>query len=147
MEEYWTSVGQEYVEHNGGKEAMRKAFETIQWFDIPKDGTKLSLPMMPGEAIKEFIKEFRVPKVSRVGYGHELAPYGMEAIEGNYTNGRAIIYILDGGDVLTPLMSEFYPKKGGEKGDPSNQTASADDGTGDSGRNDVDSLRPAPGTE
>jgi len=115
---YWTKVGEKHVgqpataDHpHWTRKYILEQIKTIIWYDIPKDGSAVSLPMMPGENIKGVIKELRIPRVSRVGHGNGLAPYGLLAIVGNYKNGRATIYVLDAGDVCTPLLTVFEQKE------------------------------------
>ena len=35
----------------------------------------------------------------------------MEDFEANYTDGRALVYVLDGGDVSYIVASDFWPKE------------------------------------
>ena len=123
MQWNWTDIGKEYVgskdrpatetsKPRWTQETVKAAIRNITWHDVPTDGTVVSLPMMPGEGIKSMIKEFHIPKVSRVGYAHDLAPYGLLAVEGNYANGTAQIYAVDSGTELIPLVTTLTPKTG-----------------------------------
>lgn len=105
----WTTVGAELeldpeARRTPSREEYARLFADLEW--EPVTGEK---PMLPGLAIKEAIKELRIPKVTRIAISHELAPYGLYGIEGNYRNGRALVYIVDRGAVLTPVASDFYP--------------------------------------
>lgn len=104
MERYWTKVGQEFTK-NLQKE-ISEIIEHVEWKALPCE-----MAAMPGLAIKEAIKFFHIQKVARVGTSHELAPYGLEAIEANYKGGMARIYFLDRGSDLIPLVSDYYPDK------------------------------------
>ena len=105
----WLTIGKEYTDTYEKRAKILEAVKEVEWFNMPAKGEALSLPMMPGEGIKAAIREFRIPKVSRVGHGRALAPYGLIAIEGNYSNGQAQIYLMDSGIELIPLFTDFSP--------------------------------------
>lgn len=114
-EQNWTLIGAEHIGHTrleSGRQLTRpvvqRAIDGLDWVDVV-DG--LELPMMPGLAIKTAISELNIPKPSKVAVSHELAPYGFVAIEGNYSNGRARVYVLDLGSTLVPLRSDFWDKE------------------------------------
>ena len=67
--------------------------------------------MGPGMAIKEAIKTFKIPKVSRIATSNEMAPYGLLAVEGNYKNGRGHIFMFDDGLSVTPICTDLYSKE------------------------------------
>lgn len=101
MERTWTQVGREHTE---GKESeLAEMFERLDWQTIP-----CTLPMAPGEGLKEVIKELRIPKVSHVAYSHELAPYGLMGVKAHYKNGDATIYMVDEGSEIVIVASDFY---------------------------------------
>lgn len=104
MQRSWTNIGKEYTD---GKqdEIAGMIGDTFSWQTPPCD-----MGMMPGEGIKAAIKELRIPKVSRVGASHEMAPYGLLGIEGNFENGKAQIFLVDDGLSVTPIVTDFYPK-------------------------------------
>ncbi|KKN59260.1 hypothetical protein LCGC14_0543590 [marine sediment metagenome] len=102
MKRTWTQVGKEHTE---GKEAkLNKVFNRLEWQSIP-----CTMPMAPGEGLKGVIKKLRIPKVSHVAYSHELAPYGLMGAKAHYKNGDATIYMIDKGDIITILATDFYP--------------------------------------
>lgn len=107
MERSWTTVGAA-LELEGratpDRDEYARLFDGLEW--EPVAGAK---PMMPGLAIKHAIAELGIPRVSRVAISHELAPYGLYGIEGNYKNGRALVFIVDRGAELVPIASDFYP--------------------------------------
>lgn len=105
MPRNWTTVGLEEVEEDQ-RERVGAIFDRLEWLTPPVD-----LPACPGLNIEACIRELRIPKVSRVSYGHELAPYGLLGIEGNYKNGRALVYILDRGHDCLVLCSDFFPRE------------------------------------
>jgi hypothetical protein len=97
----WTKIGEEYSRDN--QERIAGMIERLQWRSL-----LCQMGMMPGEAIKTAIKAFHIPKVSLVANSPEMAPLGLLAIEGNYKNGRARIYLVDDGVSLTPICSDHY---------------------------------------
>ncbi len=100
----WTVVGKEYTE--GKEEEIAAAAVEMPWQTMPCE-----MAMMPGLGIKEAIKQLRLPKVTRVGHSPALAPYGFLGIEANYKNGKAQIFLIDHGDGVVPLFSDFEPKE------------------------------------
>jgi len=94
---------------NLSRAAVERAIRTIEWREIPKGGS-LEAPAMPGLGIKAAIQELRIPKVSHIAWSNQLAPYGFYGIRGHYSNGDAEVYIIDAGDHLTPVCSDFTPK-------------------------------------
>lgn len=102
MKRTWTEVGGKYTDGNHGK--FSAMFDRMAWQSIP-----CTLPMAPGEALKEVIKELRIPKVDQVAYSHELAPYGLMGLKAHYLNGDATVFMADEGDSIVILASDFYP--------------------------------------
>ena len=101
MKRTWTEIGQEYTLDK--KEVIAAMIERMDWRTLPCE-----MGMGPGMAIKEAIKDFKIPKPSRVAMSNEMAPYGLIAVEGNYKNGRAQIFMVDDGVSVTPICSNFY---------------------------------------
>lgn len=118
MTRTWTEVGDEALDNSLRREsgrvldrrAIEIAIDKLDWEEVPEGGS-LTLGAMAGMAINATITEFRIPKVTRVAVSNRLAPYGFYGIEGNYKNGRALIYLLDTGTGVTPLASDFYEKE------------------------------------
>ncbi len=102
MDRNWTKVGEEHTK--GKQDQIAKIIERMQWQPIPCE-----MGIMPGEGIKAAIKQLRIPKVTRVAVSSEMAPYGFLGIEGNYTNGRARICLVDEGIGVTPIVTDLYP--------------------------------------
>jgi hypothetical protein len=116
MQRNWTTVGQKLagMELEDGVQvidqaAVVRAIGTVEWQEIPEGGT-ISVAMMPGEGIKEAIKQLRIPKVSHIAISNELAPFGFYGIRGHYKNGDAEVFLVDTGCSITPVCSDFYPK-------------------------------------
>ena len=106
-ERNWTNVGKDYNETDEQKQHILSAINAIDWIKLPEKGS-LSVAMMPGEAIKNAIKELRIPKVSHIAISNALAPYGFYGIRGHYKNGTANIYLVDAGCSCSVVMSELY---------------------------------------
>lgn len=104
MKRTWTEVGKE---HSKGKEEQLSAmFERFTWLTPP-----CTMGAMPGMNISEAIQSFKIPKVSQVAVSTELAPYGLYGIKGHYSNGDAVLYLVDEGWQLIPIATDFYPKE------------------------------------
>jgi hypothetical protein len=101
MKRTWTKVGEEYTQDKHTE--ITGMIDRLKWQSIPCD-----MAAGPGLAIKEAIKKFRIPKVTSVACSNEMAPYGLESIEGNYKNGRVRIYLVDDGVSLTPICTDLF---------------------------------------
>lgn len=119
-ERTWTTLGKELVEKVGGRETVEAAIAALEWQTIPPKG-KLTVGALPGFSIKATIRELSIPKVTRIAISSFSVPGaddgdgfypGFYGIEGNYTNGRGLIFVLDTGVSITPLVSDLYPKEG-----------------------------------
>jgi len=94
----WTQVGEA---HSQDKPRITDIIHRMNW-DYNYKSKQIA--MMPALAIKEAIKELKIPKVSAISYNcHELAPYGFYGIEGNYKNARVQIFIVDEGTQIVPV--------------------------------------------
>ena len=81
----WTKVGEKETRNAEGDDlrpAIEAAIRRLPWQAVP-----CTLGMMPGMAIQEAVKAFRIPKVSHVAVSHELAPLGLYGVRGHYSNG------------------------------------------------------------
>lgn len=110
----WTEVGREYLQTPEDKEKVLSEAKRLQWKEIEEG---LTVGLCPGSAIKNAIKELRIPKVDRIaiggGFGLSKEPeaaYGFYGIQGNYKNARVEIFILDDGCSCTPLFMQVYSK-------------------------------------
>ena len=103
MKRTWTETGAKCVPENK-RERVSDIINSFEWESIPCE-----LAMMPGLAIKETIKEFKMPKVSHVAVTHDMAPYGFYGIRAHYKNGKAQLYVLDRGSDCVPIASDFWP--------------------------------------
>jgi hypothetical protein len=112
-EQTWTTVGAEIVDRVGGRETVERKIEGLEW-RTREQGSDVAFA--PGAAINAAIRDLRIPRVTafaidsfeiRDDAGDGFYP-GFYGIEGNYTNGRARVYLLDTGVELVPVMSELY---------------------------------------
>jgi len=104
MERNWTTKG---TEHNGTpdqKEKLGRMFDNLEWHDKP-----VTMGMMQAEGIKVAIESLKIPKVSHVATSNEMAPYGLLAVRGHFSNGWANVYFCDEGSKLVVLASDFHP--------------------------------------
>jgi len=100
-------------EHNGTdqqKATIQKAAADLEWLAMPKKGESLSLPMMPGEGIKAAIVELKIPKVSHIAIGNDLAPYGFYGIRASYKNADVEVFLIDAGTYMAPLCAYVTEK-------------------------------------
>jgi hypothetical protein len=107
------------VERLGGRDEVAAEAERMEWQELTEGGS-LTVGFMPGHAIKAVIGELGIPKVSAIAISSFDRPAsnreddgfypGFYGIEGNYTNGRARIYVLDLGTCIEPLFSDLYAK-------------------------------------
>jgi len=86
----WLNVGREHWE--GNQEKITAIIGRMTWKSLPCD-----MGFMQGEAIKEIIKEFKIPKVSHVADSHEMAPYGLLGIRAHYSNADIELFAIDNG--------------------------------------------------
>lgn len=108
----WMAIGATY--HVANRQAVEEVIAGLTW---QTDG---DAPACPALAINEVIRELRIPKVSAVATdgclsllepdGVGIAHYAVYGIEGNYTNGRVRIYVLDAGSLLKPLAADLWEK-------------------------------------
>ena len=106
----YTNVGKA-AGYTGTEEADAKinaAIERLKWLDVENNR---EVAAMPGMAIKEAIKQLKIPKVSHYAISHELAPYGLVGIRGHYVNGDVQVYLVDSGGCVTPVCMDFTPNE------------------------------------
>lgn len=126
-ERTWTTVGEEHIGtlviEDGRtltRELVEQAIEDLDWIET---ATNPTMPMMPALGIQSAIEQLTIPRVTKVAWccratddpefdeRYPLAPFGFYGIEGNYSNGRACVYVLDLGVGLTPLCSELFTEE------------------------------------
>lgn len=105
MQRTFTTIGKDY-NRESVRSRLVNVINSIEWQSLPCE-----LGMMPGEGIKQTIKQFRIPKVSHVAVSSDLAPYGLYGIRGYYKNGMAELFVVDAGSEIVPVVSDFYPKE------------------------------------
>jgi len=94
----WMQVGKEHWE--GNQDRLKVIMGRVEWHKLP-----YTMAMMPGEAIKGLVKEFKIPKVSHVCDSHELAPYGLVGIRAHYKNADVEFFAVDEGSHISPLCA------------------------------------------
>lgn len=114
---------------NGGRAALAKGWERetdggVEWEPIPDEAVERAIeklvweplagakPFSPGFAIEACIRQFRIPKVTRIAISHDLAPYGFYGIEAHYKLGRTLLYVLDMGLSLQAVCYDLYAEEG-----------------------------------
>jgi hypothetical protein len=110
MRRDYTEIGQK---EGYTKEIVDKGIASIDaWIDTTKGST--SLPMSQGMAIKEVIKELRIPKVSRVAIHGAICGaegmYGLYGIHAEYKAEFVTIYIADNGCEVIPVAMDVEDK-------------------------------------
>jgi hypothetical protein len=117
-ERVWSTTGAEYTGPED-RERVEREIAGLRWRKAEAD---MSLPMSPGLAIKEVIKQMQLPRVSRIAYngmlewpdGSETATYAVYGIEANYTKGlvaRVRLYVLDTGVACIPLCHDVWQRE------------------------------------
>lgn len=108
----WTTVGKEYIRTDSDKNKVLKEATFLEW--IPIGGNH---PFSQAFAIKEAIKQFKLPKVDLISYGggfglscEPSAGFGLLGIQANYKGNRVRVYLLDGGNSVTPIFMEVFEK-------------------------------------
>lgn len=96
----YTKIGVDF-NNTDKREALASAIYRLEFKPITK-GEQVAFA--PGEAIKKAIKEFNIPAIE-YAISHELSPYGLYGIKGNYKNGIHKIYFIDTGCEVIPVAS------------------------------------------
>jgi hypothetical protein len=104
-ERYWTTVGRRYSKGKSGKAKVTRLAKGLRWQKVP-----VELGFLPGENIKQVIRDLKIPKVTHVAV-NGMGPLGFYGIRGHYKDGMAQVYIVDEGSVVVPVLSEFWRKK------------------------------------
>lgn len=96
----WTDVGKEEVPEEK-REAFAKRVNALAWQAVVKN---MNLPMMPGMAINNVIKQLRV-RVSHISLS-VYGPMGLYGIRAHYKRGVvADIILLDTGVHVVPVCA------------------------------------------
>lgn len=106
----YTAAGKAHTETEDQRKILANAIGRMKW------ETDFSQPVafMPGEGIKAFIREFRIPKVSAFAISNELAPYGLYGVRASYKNADVDLFVVDEGSVLVPVCQYVTEKEGGK---------------------------------
>lgn len=117
----WTKVGADY---NGSDQLKSKLLAAVaamdaqstgpgewdRWLEIPKDGSALAVGFMPGEGIKETIKELNLPRVTHIAISARLSPMGFYGIRAHYKSGTQTVevFVIDSGESITPVLARVW---------------------------------------
>lgn len=99
----FTTIGAEYTTTPEQRAELAAAIDALVWHPLPH-----TMAFMPGEAIKEACRVFRLNPV-KVADSHALAPFGLVGIETHHCNGIARLFLIDVGTEIVPLCSDFEP--------------------------------------
>jgi hypothetical protein len=99
----YMKIGAAYTATAEQRANLESIIASMTWLDVDSTPT---LPLCPGMAIKTAIKEFRIPKVSKVAHDGLLGNYAVLGIEGNYSEGAVRIFLLDRGSDLMPICAQ-----------------------------------------
>jgi len=97
----YSEVGKEYT-----KKEIDVAISQTDWIEF----RKTNLPLCQGECLKKIIKECNIPlsKISRMDiYNVIKRTHGFYALDVQYKNGQAQIYIADNGCSACVVASDF----------------------------------------
>ncbi len=97
----YSEVGKEYT-----KEEIDIAISKTNWVDF----RKTNLPFCQGECLKTVIKECNIPlsKISKMDIHNVIKnSHGFYALDVQYKNGQAQIYIADNGCSACVVASDF----------------------------------------
>ena len=94
----WMNTGKEYWD--GNQDKIKKFISEVSWKEIP-----CTMAFCQGEAIKETIKQLKIPKVSHVCDSHEMAPFGLIGIRGHFKNADVDFFAVDDGVSVTSLCA------------------------------------------
>lgn len=102
----WTEVSREYTHTHAQRFEISRLINGITWEQF---SSNMAVPAMQGAAIRETIKQLQIPKVSAISWdGVYMDRFALLGVEGNYTNGRARIYVLDIGSEVIVLASDLW---------------------------------------
>jgi len=108
----WLSVGERFTK--GKENRIKQSALTVEWKEIPADGTPLTLPFLSGDSIKTMIREFEMPNVSHVGLSDAMAPNGLIAARAHYKSQEVEVYAIDTGTHVIPLCC-FVTQRGHQR--------------------------------
>ena len=113
MKRTWTSASCKHTATPDKKVLLARMFDSLEWHEV-SDGGVMGMKKANGvtvsAAMNVAIHELKIPRVSHVTTSNEMAPYGLLAIRGHFTNGWADIYLCDEGHQLVVLATDFHPK-------------------------------------
>jgi hypothetical protein len=94
----WMSVGAKYTD--GRHVEFADYFKNANWMKVP-----CTIGMSPAIALEEVMKKFNLPKASHITIINDCAPYGLYGIKTKFRQGIVDFFVLDVGDIITPLAA------------------------------------------
>ena len=116
----WLGSGAEYTRPEPeARTAIEREIELLRWTSVDDD---LRLPASTALALRECVRQLRLPRVSQVAHngrlawtdGQETVGYGVYGIEATRHAGRVRVYVLDRGTELVPLARDLWPTAASE---------------------------------
>jgi len=107
MKTIWTEVGREFSDTPEKREKIRRAISNLEWIDL-SPGEKIKLPMMVAYGLDAVRKGCNMPALSKIAYSHEMAPFGLYAMQSNYKDVHVHVFIIDTGIEAVPVCIDKY---------------------------------------
>lgn len=124
----WMNSGNEYNADDSAKTRILHAIADIdrndtgpgewsRWLRIPdtaKGEPPLRLGAMPGMAIQEIARQFKMPRVTHCGISPHLSPLGFYGVRAHYrksdrTFHRVELFVVDEGHQLVTVVARVWP--------------------------------------
>lgn len=111
----WLGSGAECTRpESEARTAIEREIELLRWRSVDDD---LRLPASTALALRECVRQLRLPGVSQVAHngqlewtdGPETVVYGVYGIEAISQDGRVRVYVLDRGTELASLARDLWP--------------------------------------
>lgn len=106
-ERTWTQVGAGITA--GNEERIGSIIERMQWRGLPSE-----MSLTAGMGISAAIEQLGLGGVTAVADSNEMAPFGLYGIQNTYTDGTARVYVVDRGDDMVVIASDFTPRLAAE---------------------------------
>ena len=96
----WMEVGFDHWE--GNQERIAAIINRVDWLEITPG---MTMAAMPGMAINELRKQFKLPKASHICDSSELAPFGLVGIRAHFKNADVDFFAVDEGTHISSLCA------------------------------------------
>lgn len=102
----WASDDKQFTYEHGQRFAISRAIGNLTWHPFR---TRMKMPVVHRVTIRETIKKMQIPGITALAWnGVYLDSFVILGIEGNYSNGRARIYVLDHEGKAIVLCSDLW---------------------------------------